>query len=570
MRPWHLALILIIIVCAVFAEVRYMQFLDWDDQANVFENPWINPVSASGVAHFWKAPYFGFYIPVTRTVWAGLAWLARTPPNEHGIRLDPAWFHLANVVVHVLNTLLVLAILRLLIRADGPAFAGAALFALHPIQVEPVCWVTGMKDLLGAFFALCAIWQYLRYARGPDLSRWRLALSVLLFAVAVLAKPTAVVAIVIAWVLDHFVLGRSARDATRSLALWVPVAAGAAILTKVFNGPDPEAVAIWARPLVAADALAFYLSKLAWPVGLCANYTRKPALVLSSWWGYATWLAPVAVAAILIIVRRRLPVLTAAGLVFGLALLPVLGLVPFSNPDVCDRFMYLAMLGPALALAFALHRWPSRHLGAITVIVLVALTAGTLLQTCHWHTTSLLFERVLAVNPRSWVAHTTLANDLMRRGYVDDALPHLELALAENPDYPDVHDSLGIYMQRSGEPEEALPHHRRALELNASESLPHFNFANALKAAGHLEESLIEFQRALQIDPTMWNAHNNMAALLVAMDRPEDAIPHFEACIAINPDYEPGWLNLASVLARLGREDEARRLLERARTRPRP
>ncbi|MCD6361655.1 MAG: hypothetical protein J7M38_12435, partial [Armatimonadetes bacterium] len=229
MRAWHYALILVLAVTVVFAQVRDFGFLDWDDNINVYANPRLNPVTAQSLAEIWTKPYFALYIPVTHTVWAGIALLARRPPDERGITLDPSYFHLANLLVHVLNVLVVFAILRLLLRREWAAFIGAGLFGLHPVQAEPVCWITGMKDLMGALLALLALWQYLTGAtlaadeRAAGRSRLHFALAPALFALALLAKPTAVGLPIIAWALDRLIIGRDARQVARSLALWVPV-----------------------------------------------------------------------------------------------------------------------------------------------------------------------------------------------------------------------------------------------------------------------------------------------------------------------------------------------------------
>ncbi len=505
MRPIHYALVLIVALSLVYAEVPNLKFLDWDDNVNVYANPLLNPVSGETLKRYWTKPFFSLYIPVTHTVWTGIAYFAQGPPDERGITLNPTAFHVANLILHVLCALVVFAILRLLLKHDWGAFVGAALFALHPVQVEPVCWITGMKDLAGASLGLLALWQYLTWAAktqdqdATGHSRKRLYLSVGLFALAALAKQTVIGLIVVAWALDHLVLKRDAREAARSLLPWLPVAIGGAIIAKIFNGPDPEAVQLWARPFVAGDALAFYLGKLVWPVGLCTDYVRSPAVVIANWWGYVTWLVPAALATALIALRKRFPALAASGLIFGVALLPILGLVPFPDQDVTDRYMYLVMLGPALALGWTVARLNAPRLNLLVALMLAALAIGSSFQTLHWDNTTTLFARVLAVSPRSWVAHTMIANELLNHGHPIEAQAYLAEALRLKPDSAEVQDSLGRSLLMLGRPEEAVEHYRRVTSLRPESGAGHYGLANALEAAGQHEEARAEYDEAMRL-----------------------------------------------------------------------
>ncbi len=573
MRPWHFALILVVVVVLVFAEARQMQFLDWDDNINVYANPNLSPVTTESLAEIWTKPYFALYIPVTHTIWAGVASLAQRPPDERGITLDPSRFHLANLLVHVMNVLIVFAILRLLLRHDLGAFFGAGLFALHPVQVEPVCWITGMKDLAGALFALLALWQYLvaaaaEHSASPgSRSRLHMGLALLFFALAMLAKQTAAGLIVIAWGLDCLVIGRSPRESARALLPWVPVAIAGAIIAKVFNGPEPAAVHIWGRPFVAGDALAFYLNKLVWPVGLCTDYGRMPAMVLANWWGYVTWLAPAGLAAVLIVGRRRWPILAAAGLAFGMALLPVLGLVPFPGQDVTDRYMYLAMLGPALALGWCIARFQSKRMTAIAAVLLALLAFGSSVQSLHWRDNKALFMRVLEVNQLSWVAHTTLANELLKDGSPEAAYAFAAGALRVKPEYAEAHDTLGRALLMLGRPEDAITEYRRALSIRPDSAATHHALGGVLASVGKVEEAQAEYEETLRLDPQAWYAHDALGVLMGSQGRHEEAITHFRACARIKPDYPNAQANLGFALMNSGREDEAQRVFDAVRAR---
>ena len=168
-RPLRIALILVLATLSVFSPVLGMEFLTWDDDINVYQNPLLNPPAPAGLAHFWTGPHQNLYVPLTYTVWMGLAWFSRLPDGG----LHPGLFHGANLTLHVAAVLVVFALLRLLVREDWAAGAGALLFAVHPVQVEPVAWVTGLKDVLGGLLLLTAVWLYLRAnAQGMGDGGW--------------------------------------------------------------------------------------------------------------------------------------------------------------------------------------------------------------------------------------------------------------------------------------------------------------------------------------------------------------------------------------------------------------
>jgi len=563
-------LLLIAATAAVFSQVHRMEFVDWDDQDNVYGDARITHPSPAGVIDFWRQPHLRFYIPVTRTVWAGIASLAQAPPDRDGIDLDPRLFHLANLLLHLLNVLLVFAILRILIRSQWPAAAGAALFALHPVQVEPVVWVTGMKDLLGGFFSLIALREYLVYAvqtrDDPAARRLRLhyGLGLAAFALAVLSKQTTAVLPITAWALDHWVLRRPLRASVMAALGWVPVAAGAGAAAMMTQGGMPPPPAVWARLFVAGDALAFYLGKLVFPLGLACHYGRQPELVLSHWWGYVTWLIPAGLAAALWLMRARAPALVAAGVASAAGLLPVLGLLPFYNQDVCDRFMYPALLGPALALAWLAERFGSRAFAVACVAGLALLGVLSFRQSLHWQDTESLFRHALAVNPRSWVAHRGLGDELAERGFARQAYSHYIQALRVKPDDPSARDSLGNWYLHAGRPEQAIEQYRHSLRIDSGRAMTHFRLGTALKAAGRLDEAIDEYRQSLRLNPEAPWVHNNLATALHVQGELTEAIHHYREAIRLQPDDPLAHRNLARLLSEQGKTDEALGHLEQA------
>ena len=249
----HLKLFLLITATVVvFSQVRNHEFV-WDDDVNVYENPYLQRSTLSSVTRFWIEPYKQLYVPLPYTLWAALAPFAERPaPDAGGIKFSPLLFHVLNLIIHALSAAAAFAILQILVRNDWAAFAGALLFALHPVQVEPVAWVTGLKDVLAGCLSLAAIWQYLIYAAAPAVATkestggrgkrgpaesWTLsflpgapafhyALATLAFVLALFAKPSAAVAPAVAWLLDRWVLMRPTKQSRMPLiacaGLWHP------------------------------------------------------------------------------------------------------------------------------------------------------------------------------------------------------------------------------------------------------------------------------------------------------------------------------------------------------------
>ncbi len=436
-RPVLLGLLLLLACAAVFGETGRHGFVRWDDEINVYQNPYLNPVTSAHLAHFWLGTGMGqgadtVYRPVVYTAYALIARVARTAPyatDSQMATLDARPFHAANLLLHALNVLLVFGLLRRLIRQDWAAGAGALLFAVHPLQVESVAWVTGLTDLLGAFFSLLALGEHIRFRESGR--RYHRALAALWFVLALGSNPSAVTLPLVALAVDHWLLGRVWRDGSEALAWWVPLAGAAVLITRHAEPVTALAVTVpWAaRPLIAGDALAVGLAHLVWPVSLALDYGRSPHAVLGSGWAWLTSLAPLAPAAL--VWRSRRPWLKAAAAVYVLALLPSLGLIPFrfqAYSTVADRYSYFALLGPALALAgtlaFLPRRLPARPRLALGTacaggFLLLGLTSA--LQVTFWQNSFALFGHAVEVNPRSWVSHFNLGTLLSDSGHAGEA-----------------------------------------------------------------------------------------------------------------------------------------------------
>jgi protein O-mannosyl-transferase len=588
-REWVIPLVLLGLTVVVLGSVCSNQFVTWDDYENVVKNPYLNPPTAQSLLRFWAGPYLMMYIPLTYSVWDVLAAMAQVdPPNPSGIWLTPEVFHVANLLVHLIAVMAAYALLKRLTRRPWAAFAGALLFAIHPVQVEPVAWVTGMKDVLCGALSMIALWQYVRFAGGGGVesssspnprAQLHYAAATAAFVLALLSKPSAVTVPLMAILIDRFLLRRYLRDIAKSIAPWLVLSAGCAIAATIFQSPgvasDPGP--LWARPLLAADALAFYLYKAIFPVWLAVQYYHSPRVVMEHHWLYFTWIAPVALAVLAWIYRKRAPWLMVAGGLMLAGVLPVLGLVPFQFERlslVADRFLYVAMLGPALALAFVLASAtarPGKVAAAVCALWLLALGIDSNLQTRYWRDTSALFHHELAVNPRSAVAYTALseralaanqprqAEDFARQSIrlnrnqweawlalasasdaqrkFPQALDACRQAFAIDPDNPLVLNDLASQLARRGELTEAAALCRRCIAIDPTSSKAHFTLAILLGQQRNFPEALKEARAAVNLAPMDPAAQSLLASLLVHVGQRQEAFEHYSAALRIDPNF---------------------------------
>lgn len=517
-------LVVAAIPCLTFAGLWNAGWLNWDDTLHVTENPLLNPITIDGIARFWTHAYRGLYVPIAYMLFAAetltARWLAGAAPDTTP---DPHLFRLVSITLHATNAVLVAAVLKkLCIKTSFAAAAGAILFAIHPLQVEAVAWISEQRGLLAAALALGALLCHLEPEPpgGARVFRRTDVFAALLFVLALLSKPQVASWPMVALLLGG--LGNSPPIAVRATRL-VPWVLAAAVIVAVSRGLQlGEAigrhVAWWERPVIAGDALAFYGTKLVLPFHLALDYGRTPGLVLASqthWLVAAlSWLALAGVA-----IGLRHDVLRRAIWVSVLGLLPTLGFVPFDFQEwstVADRYAYLAMLGPALAFGTCCQ-FVVRHRSWLWAVVpLVALATCSWLswrQSVCWQDSFTVFQQCLRVNPNSFPASLNLGNSLVDDGRVDEAVGHLQHAVTLGDPHPDRHKAYAA-------------------------------LANALHRQGRIEESADVYRDALRIAPERGDLHNDYGSLLASQGRFAEAAESFSRAIKLGFDHAEVRCNL--------------------------
>jgi tetratricopeptide (TPR) repeat protein len=495
-------------------------------------------------------------------------------------------YHLVNVIFHALSCCLLALLLRRLWRparngepASMPAGAewfAAALFAVHPVCVESVAWITEQKNTLSLVFYLLAAYVYLDFAERRRRSSY--ALATLLFLCALGSKTVTVtlpvaLLIVLAWKQGGL---RWRRDAVPLLP-WFLFSLVAGLLTSWIErhviGADVVAFDLTAgqRVLLAGRAFWFYLGKLAWPADLNFFYPKwDVADAAAGWMGYL--LAALAVTAGLWTWRRRSPGALAAWLVYGAGLFPILGFFKvffFGFTYVNDHFQYL----PAISLlaaasgggALALARVPRglRITGVVCGIgVIGALAIASHRLSARYRDNETLARATIAINPASWMAHEILATTLAKApDRHAEALAEFEEVIRLKPDYPDAHVGRGVELARlPGRRDEAIAEFERTIELSPYYPEAHNNLALALAGQPGREADVVaHYETALRARPDYVEAHANLADFLAkSPDRVPEAMAHYQEALRLRPAFVAVHCRLAFLLSRLpGKQDEA-------------
>jgi tetratricopeptide (TPR) repeat protein len=476
-------------------------------------------------------------------------------------------YHLTNLVLHAVAGCLIVLILR---RLSLPgAWLAAFVFALHPVSVESVAWISEQKNTLSTVLYLGSALAYLRFDRTRLRPQYFVALG--LFVLALLSKTVAATLPAALLVIFWWIRGRlRGRSDVLPLLPWFALGASGGLFSawveRRFIGAEGAefALTLVERCLIAGRAIWFYLGKLVWPTDLMFVYPRW-TVNSCAWWQYLYPLGVVALGVGLLLLSRRWRGPPAGFLFFAGTLFPALGFLnvyPFVNSYVGDHFQYLASLGIIVPLAAGLvlasRRIPVVHRGVgLASAGLLVAVLGTLTwrQAATYRDSQTLYRETLARNPASWLAHNNLGGELIGvPGGLNEAIVHFEAALRIKPDLSDAQYNLGLALSRSpGSLPEAITHYEAALRLRPDYPDAQNNLGNALsRIPGRLPEAIPHYEAALRARPDYADAHNNLAAALSKIQgRLPEAIAHYEAALRIRPDSAEMHYNFGNTLLKV-------------------
>ena len=573
-RALWISLALIAVCIFIYSPVRNHDFVAWDDPAYVSENSHV----AAGVT--WEGTQWAFTTGYMAN-WHPLTWMSYMLGTQFfGLSAGPHL--LANVFLHILNTLLLFGLLHKMTGALGRSAFAAALFAAHPLHVESVAWVSERKDVLSTLIGLITLWAYVDYARRSGRVRYLAVL--LLFALGLMAKPMLVTLPFVLLLLDYWPLRRVALQTdgleapeilshTRHPVLQLvreklplfAISVISSIITFIVQQRAGAVSALTKLPLDVrvANALvsyAAYVGKMLWPAHLSALYPLYrwgPEAVLGS------SLALVAVTAGVIWAGRRHPYLPVGWFWFLGTLVPVIGLVQVGSQAMADRYTYVPLIGLFIILAWGIPdllprgRWREGVLPAAAAMLILACAIGARAQVEYWKDSMTLWTHALEVTTDNDIANNLLGDALAKHGRAQEAMAHYSEALRIKPDNAQAHNGLALALANQGKLSEALPHYSEAIRLKPDFVDAHSNMGLALAGQGKIADAIGQYSEALRLNPDFVDAHNNLGVALANQGKANEAISEFTEVLRVRPDDPDAHNNLGILLAGQGRVDEA-------------
>jgi tetratricopeptide (TPR) repeat protein len=555
----RLLLVLIpLAVLAAFWPTLRADFITWDDDANFLNNPHFRGLDWRNLRWMFTTLHMSNYQP--------LSWLFSCLGYSLW-GMHPFGYHATSLAFHMLNAVLFYRVAARLLRLASPAADDAAVavaaafaalfFALHPLRVESVAWLSGQHDLQAATFYLLAILCHLRACSDEARRRRWLSGCAALFAAAMLSKVNGITLPIALLLLDFYPLRRLPADPRQWLEpqhrrVWleklpllaVAVVAGLVSWVARHETAVLQPLSLGFRIQQAFYGLAFYLGKTMVPVRLMPFYPVPLDLRLSPMTVVASAGLVLVLSAVLLHLRRPWPGGLVAWAYYVVTLLPVLGLISFSTQLTADRYAYLpcmawAVLGGGAVLAGLRRLGPrGRHLLAVGLFAVLLLLAGLSWgQSRLWYDSETLFRYVLALNQDIPEVHNDLGFVLVTQRRTDEGVAEYRKALAIKPDFTRAMNNLGLALLGQGRYAEAIEQYRKALALEPDYAFGHNNLGLALMYLGQTAEALAHFQKAVALVPDYVVAHNNLGGALLMMGRVDEAIAQFQRALELRPDY---------------------------------
>ncbi len=556
-RGWLKGVLLLAAVILVYQPVWHGKPL-WDDDAHLTP-PGLR--SSQGLTHIWIEPgATQQYYPLVYSIF----WV------EYKLWGDTTLgYHLINILLHAFSALLLWKILRRL-QVPG-AYLAAAIFALHPVCVESVAWISEIKNTLSGALYLGAALVYLRFDRSRNWKFYFVTLGLFLLGLmskTVIATLPAALLVIFWWQRGKL----SWKQDVLPLLPFFVVGMGAGLFTAwmewKFVGASGSAFdfTLIERVLIAGRVIWFYLGKLVWPVDLIFIYPRWQVSQAVGW----QYLFPIT--ALLVSVGlwwlsrwNRGPL--AAWLFFVGTLFPVLGFInvyPFCFSFVADHFQYLASIGPitlaaaGIAILFRSLRNQRQFLGPIVCgTLLLVLGVLSWRQSGMYTDIETLWQTTIARNPNCWLAHNNLGGYFYREGRVKKALEHYQRAVQIYPNYSDALDNLGVAFAAERRFDDAVENYRKSLQISPNDVDVLDNLGVALAARGQLDDAIENYRKALEISPNNVDALDNLGAALTVKGQFDEALGYYRQALAIAPNFADAQYNLGILLAKQGRITEA-------------
>ncbi len=572
-------LLLIGLSLAVFSQTIRYNFVNFDDDRYVYNAPAIQAgLTLKGIAAAFTSQHARNWHPLTT--------LSHMLDCQlYG--LNAGGHHVTNVLLHTIAALLLFRVLRQMTGALWKSAIVAALFAVHPLHVESLAWVSERKDVLSAVFFFLMLDAYVRYARAASIRRYVVVTA--LFMAGLMSKPMLVTAPIVLLGLDYWPLRRfdqiaptrgraklrqsaSRRRIIQRLFLEkIPLlilSAGAGIVTFALQKRAAGAITplpfLW-RAQNAVMSYVIYAWKTLWPTRLAVFYPH-PNDTLATWQVVLAIAFVLAITCAAIVFRDERPYLFTGWFWYLVMLVPVIGFVQVGEQGHADRYTYLPSIG-----LFLIAVWAAGDVAAMgqvrlwrgiaitgSIVVVAALASAAFTQTSYWRNSETLWTHALAVTADNDVAHNNLGYLCVDRGELNKAMSHFEAASKIRSGKSDPHYNLGTAfvemnlgdaLARKGQPDEAMAHFEQAIKLQPDYAEAYYNRGNVLYAKGRIDEAITDFEKTLQLQPNHADAHTGLGNALLRRGALKEAIVHYNEAMALAPQDPHCHSNLSWVLA---------------------
>lgn len=559
--PYFICLALIAVTLAVFWQVHSFDFINYDDNRYVTENRHVvTGLTIDNIIWAFTASHFFMWHPVTS--------LSHMLDCEL-FALNAGGHHLVNLAIHIANALLLFEILRRMTNRIWPSAFVAAVFALHPLSVESVAWVAERKNLLSGLFWFLTIVAYIRYVNKPQISNYLLV--ILVFVLALMAKPTTVTLPFALLLLDYWPLDRFEK-----LSLWrlfkgkIPLfvlSAGLCVITVItqqsgdvlsLNRQFPFSIRL-ANALVS---YATYICKMIYPVHLTVFYPH-PGFSLALWKSVAAFMLLAVISIILLYFGRKKSYLVVGWFWFLGTLVPVIGFVQAGAQAMADRYTYIPLIGLFIIIAWGandlLINWKHRKV-LLTVVagaIVLVLSVCAWRQTSRWQNSQAVFEHTLNVTSGNYVACNNLGFALLEQDKFDEAISLFQRALQIKPDHVEAYNNLGMAYGKLGRKDEEMQAYQQALKLGSAHAETYHNLGITLNQQGRYREAIDAFKQAIKINPELSQVYYELGSAYGKIGLRQEEMEAYNKAIKMNPMYYQAYTNLGVVYSQLGRFEEA-------------
>ncbi len=526
-----------------------------DDTFHLLKNPYLQNISLSNIKQFWIDSYWRLYIPVTYTTWAVFKPIGNLFASGQAM-FNSSTYHLLNILIHVLNSILVYKLLQLIVKNKNASFIGALFFLLHPVQIESVAWVSELRGVLSTFWGLIFLFMHIKKNMDPALKKRmrHYIIQYIFLLLAVTSKPTAIAFPVIAFIFDYLYFKRPLKTSIYSFLPALIVIIPVSIITVLVQPGDEQSSItspLWMRPFIASDSINFYLQKILWAHPLATSYGRTNNILMNEWWFYLTPVIPISILFFTIKQYRRHPLMLISFLIFIIGFLPVSGIIRHayqSWSNVADRFIYFSIFGFSVILAYGLSsQKTSKYLIYPSIILLVAyFFYGKFYQVPVWKNSVTLWTHNIKHYPEEPRSYLCLADKYVKQDKTKKAITLYTKGLNIKKDAGG-YNSRGNAYASLGDYNKALNDYNMSILLDSNNVNTYNNRGILYYKNSQFHKAKKDLYKSIQLAPGDYRPYLNLGNCYLEQIKPDSALWAYQLGIEYNPKNATLYYNIGKI-----------------------